>query len=65
MVRLISMMNSSLEQLDLVSRLTIHSSFLQPQEVIMERLKTALTNKHVDIIAHPTGRVIGRREVTK
>lgn len=50
-----------LEQLDLVIA-SIHSSFSQPQEVIMERLKTALTNKHVDIIAHPTGRVIGRRD---
>lgn len=28
----------------------------------MERLKTALTNAHVDLIAHPTGRKIGRRE---
>lgn len=27
----------------------------------MKRLETALTNKHVDIIAHPTGRLIGRR----
>ena len=50
-----------LEQLDLVIA-SIHSSFSQPQEVIMDRLKTALNNKHVDIIAHPTGRVIGRRD---
>ena len=27
----------------------------------MERLKTALQNPHVDLIAHPTGRLIGRR----
>ena len=27
----------------------------------MERMKTALNNPHVDIIAHPTGRVIGKR----
>ena len=50
-----------LAQLDIVIA-SIHSSFSQPQEVIMERLKTALKNKHVDIIAHPTGRVIGRRD---
>ena len=50
-----------LAELDIVIA-SIHSSFSQPQEVIMERLKTALMNKHVDIIAHPTGRVIGRRE---
>ncbi|AGX05763.1 hypothetical protein B14911_05961 [Bacillus sp. NRRL B-14911] len=41
---------------------SIHSSFSQPKDKIMERLKTALMNGHVDIIAHPTGRLIGRRE---
>ncbi|MEH7084443.1 DNA polymerase/3'-5' exonuclease PolX [Neobacillus drentensis] len=41
---------------------SIHSAFSQPREKIMERLKTALTNSHVDLIAHPTGRKIGRRE---
>jgi DNA polymerase (family 10) len=40
---------------------SIHSSFSQPQHVIMNRLKTALKNKHVHLIAHPTGRLIGRR----
>lgn len=40
---------------------SIHSSFSQPRETIMERLKTALQNPHVDLIAHPTGRLIGRR----
>ncbi|CAH2716135.1 DNA polymerase/3'-5' exonuclease PolX [Neobacillus rhizosphaerae] len=41
---------------------SIHSAFSQLREKIMERLKTALTNAHVDLIAHPTGRKIGRRE---
>ncbi|WP_133058632.1 DNA polymerase/3'-5' exonuclease PolX [Halalkalibacter urbisdiaboli] len=41
---------------------SIHSSFSQKQDVIMERLKTALMNPHVDLIAHPTGRLLGRRE---
>lgn len=41
---------------------SIHSSFSQPEEKIMNRLKNALINAHVDIIAHPTGRLIGRRE---
>ncbi|OIU70784.1 hypothetical protein BHE18_19930 [Rossellomorea aquimaris] len=50
-----------LEKVDLVIA-SIHSSFSQPQEKIMERLKTALDSEHVDIIAHPTGRIIGRRE---
>ncbi|KAB7706003.1 DNA polymerase/3'-5' exonuclease PolX [Bacillus aerolatus] len=52
---------------DVLSRLdfviaSIHSSFSQPRETIMERLKTALMNPHVDLIAHPTGRLIGRRD---
>ena len=41
---------------------SIHSAFSQSREKIMERLKHALTNAHVDLIAHPTGRKIGRRE---
>lgn len=49
-----------LAEMDLVIA-SIHSSFSQSKEKIMERLKTALKNAHVDIIAHPTGRLIGRR----
>jgi DNA polymerase (family X) len=41
---------------------SIHSAFSQSREKIMARLKTALSNAHVDLIAHPTGRKIGRRE---
>ncbi|WP_346071725.1 PHP domain-containing protein, partial [Streptomyces cheonanensis] len=40
---------------------SIHSSFSQPQEKIMERILTAMKNPHVDMIAHPTGRIIGQR----
>ncbi|HZG60765.1 MAG TPA: DNA polymerase/3'-5' exonuclease PolX [Anoxybacillus sp.] len=50
-----------LEGMDIVIA-SIHSGFSQPREVIMQRLKTALMNHHVDIIAHPTGRLIGRRD---
>ncbi|WP_409293412.1 DNA polymerase/3'-5' exonuclease PolX [Peribacillus sp. SCS-37] len=50
-----------LKEMDFVIA-SIHSSFSQPKEKIMERLKTALMNPHVDLIAHPTGRVIGRRK---
>ncbi|WML40782.1 DNA polymerase/3'-5' exonuclease PolX [Neobacillus sp. OS1-2] len=49
-----------LEEMDFVIA-SIHSAFSQPREKIMERLKTALENAHVDLIAHPTGRKIGRR----
>ncbi|MCM3759705.1 DNA polymerase/3'-5' exonuclease PolX [Alkalihalobacillus oceani] len=41
---------------------SIHSSFQQDQETMMQRLKNALLNEHVDMIAHPTGRLLGKRE---
>ncbi|MFC0187944.1 DNA polymerase/3'-5' exonuclease PolX [Fictibacillus aquaticus] len=50
-----------LKELDFVIA-SIHSSFSQSREKIMSRLETALRNKHVDLIAHPTGRLIGRRD---
>ncbi|HEX6922178.1 MAG TPA: DNA polymerase/3'-5' exonuclease PolX, partial [Bacillales bacterium] len=40
---------------------SIHSAFSQNRSKIMSRLKAALANPHVDLIAHPTGRIIGRR----
>lgn len=50
-----------LAELDFVIA-AIHSSFSQSQEQIMERLHTAMKNPHVNMIAHPTGRIIGQRE---
>jgi DNA polymerase (family 10) len=50
-----------MNEMDLVIA-SIHSSFSGSREVIMNRLKTALENHHVDIIAHPTGRLIGKRK---
>lgn len=41
---------------------SIHSSFSQDRETIMKRLTAALKNHHVDLIAHPTGRLIGKRD---
>lgn len=49
-----------LSQLDFVIA-SIHSSFQQPQEQIMDRILTAMKNPHVDMIAHPTGRIVGQR----
>ncbi|WP_153464725.1 DNA polymerase/3'-5' exonuclease PolX [Sediminibacillus terrae] len=40
----------------------IHSSFSQSQEKIMNRLLAAVENPYVNVIAHPTGRLIGRRK---
>ena len=50
-----------LSELDFVIA-SIHSNFSQSQEQIMERLHTAMKNPHVDMIAHPTGRIVGQRE---
>ncbi|MEK4486669.1 DNA polymerase/3'-5' exonuclease PolX [Psychrobacillus sp. FSL H8-0484] len=49
-----------LKQLDFVIA-SIHSSFSQPQEKIMERLLNAVKNPYVHMIAHPTGRIIEQR----
>lgn len=40
----------------------LHYGLKQPGEQIMKRLMAAVTNPHVDIIGHCTGRMIGRRE---
>ncbi|MEZ6125991.1 MAG: DNA polymerase/3'-5' exonuclease PolX [Planctomycetaceae bacterium] len=40
----------------------LHYGLQQPREQIMKRLMTAITSPHVDIIGHPTGRMIGKRE---
>lgn len=49
-----------LAQLDYVIA-SIHQSFGQTEEEIMHRLESACRNPYVRHIAHPTGRVIGRR----
>ncbi len=40
---------------------SLHYGLKQPRAQIMKRLMTAVHNPHVDIIAHPTGRMIGKR----
>ncbi|GEM00626.1 DNA polymerase (family 10) [Halolactibacillus halophilus] len=40
----------------------IHSSFSQTEEEIMTRLFNAMENPYVKHIAHPTGRIIGKRD---
>lgn len=39
----------------------LHYGLQQPQKKIMERLLNAIKNPHVDIIGHPTGRIVGQR----
>jgi len=53
--------NKILKELDIVIA-AIHSGFKQPREHITSRLLKAMDNPYVDIIAHPTGRLLGRRE---
>lgn len=50
-----------LAQLDYVIA-SIHQSFNQTEEQIMHRLEQACRNPYVRHIAHPTGRIIGRRD---
>ncbi|MBM7555020.1 DNA polymerase/3'-5' exonuclease PolX [Thalassobacillus pellis] len=50
-----------LKEMDFVIA-SIHSSFNQAEEKIMNRLVNAMENPHVHMIAHPTGRLIGRRK---
>ena len=50
-----------LEKLDIVVA-SIHSGFKQGKEKITERMIAAIRNPCVNVIAHPTGRLISRRE---
>jgi len=50
-----------LQKLDIVIA-AIHSGLRQERKKLTERLKKAMENPLVDIIAHPTGRIIGYRE---
>jgi DNA polymerase (family X) len=53
--------NNVLDKLDVVGA-AIHSNFSQPIEVQTDRLIKAAQNPSVDIIFHPTGRRINKRE---
>ena len=50
-----------LASLDLVLA-SLHTSLRQPREKVTQRLLNAIRNPHVDIIGHPTGRLIPERE---
>jgi len=50
-----------LAKLDLVVA-AVHSGLRQGREQVTARAVAAIRNPHVDILAHPTGRLIGRRE---
>ncbi|HSQ60819.1 MAG TPA: DNA polymerase/3'-5' exonuclease PolX [Acidobacteriota bacterium] len=50
-----------LERLDFVVA-SIHSNFTMSEEAMTSRMVKALRNKHVSILAHPTGRLLLQRE---
>ncbi len=50
-----------LARLDVVVA-AIHSLFRQSKDVMTGRLLDALSNLHVDVLAHPSGRLLGSRE---
>ena len=50
-----------LAELDIVVA-SIHSALRQDRDTITERCLKAVRNPHVDVLGHPTGRLIGRRE---
>lgn len=56
----IDLVNDLLSQFDIVLA-SIHSSFHQSKEITTKRLLKVIQNPFVDIIAHPTGRIINRR----
>jgi len=50
-----------LKSLDVVVG-AVHTKFSQDRETMTKRIVTAMENPNVDIIAHPTGRVLGKRD---
>lgn len=50
-----------LKDLDLVVA-SVHSGFKQSEEKMTERVLTAINNDYVDVIGHPTGRIINKRD---
>jgi DNA polymerase (family X) len=53
--------DSVLSKLDVVG-VSVHSHFALPRAEQTERIVRAISNPHVDILFHPTGRIINKRE---
>ncbi len=51
-----------LRELDFVIA-AIHTGFHQPKEKLTSRIERAMHNRYVNVIAHPSGRLIGERAV--
>ncbi|MDR0472412.1 MAG: PHP domain-containing protein [Treponema sp.] len=48
-----------LKEFDIVIA-SIHSHFNQPPFILIDRISKALSNRYVNVFAHPTGRLLGR-----
>jgi len=57
----IDIKDEALRELDYVIA-GIHSSFKMPKEEMTQRLVNAMKNKNVDVISHPTGRILKKRD---
>lgn len=53
--------DSELALLDVVVA-GLHSGLTQKEEKILKRLELAMGNPYIQVISHPTGRIIGRRD---
>src|SRR3990167_5866018 len=53
--------DETLAKLDIVG-IAVHSNFNMRQEDMTNRIIKAMKNKHADILFHPTGRIIQKRE---
>jgi len=59
----LDMPDELLEELDIVTA-AVHSGLNQSQEQITRRIIKAIENPHVDVLAHPTSRLMPSREPT-
>jgi DNA polymerase (family X) len=53
--------NEALKDLDVVMA-SVHSGFKQPEAKLTDRVISAMQNEHVDVIGHPTGRILQKRK---
>ena len=53
-----------LAELDVVIA-SVHSALRQDQETITDRVVSAMRNPHVNVLGHPSGRLLGQREATR
>ena len=60
----LDILDEALAKLDIVGA-AVHTNFNMPEAEMTERIIRAMKNPNVDIIFHPTGRLLGRREPYK